>query len=339
MKLYNKQYTLPYWTMYIIDGLTLEVVYDSNVISDPAYPMLWNDEDVRRRLFYQRSFPTRVKWQAEPVGMRSSPLVALQPLDQLMWTGYDTSYAMYSIFVTVTIDHVKRGTITLTVGAANDFLYVWLDSRFLLFHPLIRSSVALQLNSTAFAVGSHTLTFVTVMMGVDKHTPDHTKFKGLAGGNITWDGEMLTDGQHLWYHQKGLNGELVLAQYGGGSWMRLPDIRPAWSWYCLEITTPVMRDADKLLLAAPPTYQLNMTAMGKGFVWINSHELNPYWLVNVPTSRCQSSCNRTGSLGTNFAYTLCKTGCGSFNQQGLYHVPADFLNAPGQSNRIIILRS
>jgi len=37
----GKRFRIAYWTMFIIDGLTLQVMYDSNVHSDPAYPQPW----------------------------------------------------------------------------------------------------------------------------------------------------------------------------------------------------------------------------------------------------------------------------------------------------------
>ena len=325
----GKRFVIPYWTLLIVDGLTLEVAFDSNTLTHPAYPMPWLDEGVQRRLFELRSLPSGVLWQAEPVGVQVVDAVTSEPVDQLMWSGYSTSYLLYSINVSITADVIKRGTGQLTVERANDFLYVWIDSTFQLSHPLIQSTTTLTLNTSTLTAGVHQLTLATVMMGTDNYTPDSGKHKGLAGGNITWEGDHLTDGQHTWHQQKGLTGERLHAPDRRGPWVPLPATRPAWSWYWLNLTTPVLdEDPTLLAVAPPPTYQLNLTTMGKGVMWINSHEVSLYWLAVVP-DQCQSTCNRTGTLGSDDPGTLCRTGCGEFYQRGLYHVPADWLQPAG----------
>ena len=222
----GKRFRIPYWTLLLIDGLSLDVVYDSNTDSDPQYPMPWVDEAVQRRLFALRSLPSAVTYQPEPVGVQRVDAVTTQPLDQLMLVGYQSSYLVYSVNVSVTAEQVRRGAVTLTVTAANDFLFVWLGDAFQLSHPLIDSPTRLTLNTSGLSPGSCVLTLVTCAMGVDNYTPDPTKHKGLAGANVSLDSDLLTDGHHSWRHQRGLSLERRLSTRAQETWAPLPPIPP-----------------------------------------------------------------------------------------------------------------
>ena len=80
-----------------------------------------------------------------------------------------------------------------------------------------------------------------------------------------------------------------------------------------------------------------MTAMSKGWMWVNGHELGLYWLSIIDDpSGCQRSCNRTSTLGLDSPTPLCRTGCGEYHQRGLYHVPADWLRPAGEANLVVL---
>ena len=329
----GQRFTIPYWTMFIIDGVTLEVVYDSNVRSDPSYLMPALSDDI---LQAYSTRPNSVRWQPEPARITAKPIRTMQPIDQLMTAGYTTSYVLYEVNVTVTDAQVKAGSVELTLSYVNDFVYVWLDDTFLFSSPLIDQPTNFTVDTSTVSAGVHRLTFVTVMMGVDNYTPDPSKRKGLAGGDILFDNTLISDDTD-WHQQLGLTGERHRLPHGAGDWQPVPANPPRWSWYYVNISTPEVSDETIAALAPVPTYQLNMSSMAKGWMWVNGHDLSLYWLATIDDSQgCQPSCNRTGTLGQDSPSPLCRTGCGGFYQRGLYHVPADWLRGPGEDNMIVL---
>ena len=334
----GKRFVIPYWTMLIVDGVTLDVVYDSNTMTDPSYPMPWTADAVQRRLRALSTRPTSVRWQAEATHITAAkPIVTALPIDQLMTAGYTTSYVLYEVNVTVSAAQVREGSVQLTLSYVNDVVYVWVDDAFQFASELIDRPTNRSVDTSALTPGLHRLTFVTVAAGVDNYTPDPSKHKGLAGGIVRFGSEVLTDASHSWHQQLGLTGELSRLPHGAGAWQPLPPNPPRWSWYELNISTPAVTDEELRAQAPPPTYQLNMTSMARGWTWVNGHELGLFWLARIDDpSGCQRSCNRTGSLGQDSPSPLCRTGCGEFYQRGLYHVPADWLRGPGESNTVIV---
>ena len=333
----GKRFLIPYWTLFIVDGVTLEVVYDSNTMSDVTYPMPELGDGMQRQLRALSTRPKEVRWQPEVVGITGKPIVSQQPIDQLMAAGYTTSYVLYEVNVSVTDSHLKAGSVQLTLSYVNDFVYVWLDDTFLFSSPLIDRLTNYSINASTLCSGAHRLRFATVMMGVDNYTPDPTKHKGLAGGIVRFGSELLTDGTYVWHQQLGLTGESLHVPDGAGRWQPIPAHSPRWSWYHINISTPHVADRALAAQMAPPTYQLNMTSMAKGWTWVNGHELGLYWLATVDDSAgCQRACNRTGTLGMDDPAPLCRSGCGEYYQKGLYHVPADWLNESGQANAVVV---
>ena len=168
VKLASRTFTIPYWTMLIIDGATLDVVYDSNTLTHPDYPIpLPNPPSVRAL----SSYPSGVAWQREPIGISTpQPIITALPIDQLMAANYTTSYVQYAINVSVTQAQVRDGGVLLKLSYANDFVYAWLDEQLVLVSELIDRPTSFLVNVSAVAPGMHQLTFVTDMMGTDNYT-------------------------------------------------------------------------------------------------------------------------------------------------------------------------
>ena len=348
-------FLIPYWTLFIIDGQTRQVVYDSNVMTDEggiaaAQPELFAiaSQQQQAQLFSARAFAEDVGYQPEPFhpSLPDSSLVrSALPIDQLLAVpSYTTSYVLYAVNVTVTADMVKAGATTLQLQSMQDYLYLWLDEAFLLSSPMIDGWTTLPVNlSSSLSAGLHTLTAVTNLMGVINYTPTPDQHKGLAGGDITWGSdEKLTDGSHRFTQQLGLLGEALGYHRGEGQWRPLSASSTSrWSWYRLSIPTPAVPAPLSSAVLAAPTYQLNMTAMRKGWIWVNGRELGLYWTsTTIPMGACQpaGSCNRTGSLNADDPGLLCQLNCGELYQRGLYHVPAAWLTEAGgpQPNSIVL---
>ena len=156
-------------------------------------------------------------------------------------------------------------------------------------------------------------------------------------------GKVLLDGVELldWKHSVGLLGEAI--DYGGVS--TITSIDPAkraelihdleghgdcsdLCWRQLSFVTDAMDSSA--------AYALDMTAFGKGTVWVNGHMLGRYWnaVAAGDTDAC-APCGEYEYTGEYQPDSMCRTGCGEASQR-FYKVPTAWLKKGGEANEVVL---
>merc|ERR1712130_267131 len=59
---------------------------------------------------------------------------------------------------------------------------------------------------------------------------------------------------------------------------------------------------------------------GKGYVWVNGHNLGRYWSIQA-----EGTCDACDYRGKFVAKNHCKVGCNTSRSQRFYHVPIDWV--------------
>ena len=286
----------------VVDGLVNTVLYDSNDISDIPIPPP------------QTGLPSTttntIVWYPEPIGQwASASVVARGPIEQLSLTHYTSIYLWYSTPVIVTQQQIDHGSLQLGLSNAGDYEYFYIDDNHVGngFGAGSLYEWTLPLSNIKHP-GNHTLNILSLTQGLNNYPLVGTTISRGLNGAIYWDTVNLTTSQ--WSHQPGTLGEYFRAYTDAGQkaipWKN--SSVPSGStmiWYKLDITTPrPVGDSTRA------TWQFDMSAMGKGELWVNGFMVGAYWSI--------------------------KDGSGQYSQR-YYHVPRDYLFPPGQSNLVVIL--
>lgn len=326
----GQQFTLPPWSVSVVDGASLAVLYNTATITATALPIAVESVQMQSRIVQQSlhaaaqifTIPEAIGYSKAPVQSSATPLESLSvTLDQ-------TDYLWYTLPIELTSAQITKGSVTLTVDNLNDVFYAFIDTTQLATGRSITSKTSFTLSVASFAVGSHLLSILALTNGLINYGAYlETTKRGLLG-SISIDGQALSpapSGQ--WSHYPFINGELL--QY------YLPQTSAPWN---SDISSAVGQPMTwwKVLLPQPPSnasngYALDLSSMGKGFAYVNGHHIGRYWLLKATASTC-SPCSYAGA----YDGSKCRTGCGDYSQQ-YYRVPEAWLRETGTQPVVVIL--
>ena len=250
------------------------------------------------------------------LGMGIPTVKAMTPQEQLNVTRDLTDYCTY------TTRQLWKGeanaTLSVDSGIANSFL-VFLDgayqgSCYNADHGWTTTKWQCQVVLGAVTVGSHTLSLVSVSLGIEngmnpEEVPYEAHYKGIqTSGSVKTAANDLSQG--VWVHRPYLTGEwlaLFTAEGRGsvqwqGQWQGL--IGQPLVWWSAPMPPLLLPTSGQWSLL------IDLTGMGRGHVYINGHDAGHYWLI---------------------------AGKGSqYPTQWLYHIPQDWL-IEGGPNRVTLI--
>ena len=336
----GQQWVLPAWSVTLLDGATQQVLFQTSRInsSAAALPAAAHSmhtmgllssavvhiaqEAVQAPKARAAVNADSLQHYAEPIGLsRDYTLTTVRPREQFNVTFDRTDYLWYVTAVNLTAADLSAPYLNLSLREVNEFVYVYMNGQptVLAFDTNVDRKTY-RLPTAGLAVGANWLQLLVVTMGMQNCCGGLEGFtRGLEGG-VAVNGRDLTD--NGWWQQPYLAGENSTAvdwQAGPGELFR------PLSWYQFTIATP------KAAPSALPSWQLDLSALGKGFIWFNGHPLGRYWDIRATNSRCEP-CDYRGNYGSE----KCRYDCGEPSLR-LYHVPRAWLAAEGQDNTLLVL--
>ncbi len=106
----NMTYTLPLWSVTIVDGATLQALYNTATIAQQHVAMAKaHDVRVEDRHTRKHTHATSISTWQEPIGAWNVPIVASKPLEQLNVTKDASDYLWYQTTVTLTQAEINAG--------------------------------------------------------------------------------------------------------------------------------------------------------------------------------------------------------------------------------------
>ena len=343
----GQQWMLPAWSVTLLDAGSLAVLYQTSAINESS------------RLNSTATTATTAPHAMQPMGVLSSAIVSavthdavsvpkaratisidsLQhfaepigislpnnvvttptPREQFNLTFDRTDYLWYVTSVDLSASDLSAVYINLTLSNVNEFVYVYFNSQpTLLAYDTNVDRRTYHIPTAVLKAGLNVLQLLVVTMGMQNCCGGLEGFTRGLEGSVAINGRDLTSGK--WQQQPYLAGENSTVEWQSGQGKLF---RPL-SWYQFTIESPQPAQSPM------PSWQLDMTAMGKGFVWFNGHPLGRYWDIRATQSRCEP-CDYRGSYGPD----KCRYDCEEPSLR-LYHVPRQWLAPAGDDNTLLVL--
>eukprot|EP00475_Leptophrys_vorax_P009092 TRINITY_DN1597_c0_g1_i1.p1 TRINITY_DN1597_c0_g1~~TRINITY_DN1597_c0_g1_i1.p1 ORF type:complete len:831 (-),score=183.81 TRINITY_DN1597_c0_g1_i1:74-2566(-) len=314
-------YIIPGWSVSLYDGCdsTMKFLYNTATISSPTFlpimkevQTLMGQESDEVLVIHKSSQSVQIEgWIQEPRYSVGDPRPSIRQqgaLEMLNFTHDATDWAWYSTNVTGPISNAK-----LCIATLHDTVAVFANGAFFGFdhssNPCFvisaqESAVEIRLLVSALGLPNYGAYFEVTSKGIT--------------GSVTLNGNSLDS--NTWVHQAGLFGESngYFSPFGSATAKWNADVQSAISssatWIKASFSTP----------AGDAPLALDLSTMGKGFVWVNGHGLGRYWNITA-TGSC-AACYNGGSYSPN----RCAAGCGQPSQR-YYHVPRDWLVSTGKN--------
>lgn len=295
----GRSYLLPPWSVTIVvDGST--VAFNTATLPPPTPPgpagsgphVTWT-------------------WAPEPVGALQVPDVrvtyAQSPLEQLSFTHDLSDYLWYS----TNFSGFSASGPHLFLVNANDYVRVFLDGQHI---GGVRGSVLSDLKLPDIGPGTHTLDLLSMTVGLTNGGAHQEAYVRGLTGSVTINLNDLTKAG--WSHVAGLLGERYQVYTPAGA------ARFAWN-ASLTVPRPMTWYSGSFFMGTIPTasgFGIDLSAMGKGFVWLNGHPIGRYWNIIGDQSLC-STCDYRGT----YTSEKCRVDCGRPSQT-VYALAREFLN-------------
>ena len=341
----GQQWLLPAWSVTLVDAASSTVLYQTSRINSTATTGATHSmqtmgllssaivssiahESVAAPKARATADIASLQHFAEPIGLSLPNVVTTAtPQEQFNLTHDRTDYLWYVTTINLTAADLTTATTTgatvylnLTLTTVNEFVYIFFNSQpTLLAFDVNVDQRTYRIPVAGLVVGMNVLQLLVVTMGMQNCCGGLEGFTRGLEGHVSVNGRDLTHGQ--WQQQPYLAGEnsTVSWQSGPGTLFR------PLTWYQFTIPSPTPAPSPL------PSWQLDMSAMGKGFIWLNGHPLGRYWDIRATQSRCEP-CDYRGSYGPD----KCRYDCEEASLR-LYHVPRQWLAPVGQDNTLVVL--
>ncbi|KJE94952.1 beta-D-galactosidase [Capsaspora owczarzaki ATCC 30864] len=235
------------------------------------------------------------------------------PLEQIDQTLDHTDYLWYSTsYVSSSATYAQ-----LSLPQITDVAYVYVNGKF------VTVSWSGNVSATVSLVaGPNTIDILSLTMGLDNGGDILSEYNcGLLGGVYLGSVNLTENG---WWHQTGVVGErnaiFLPENLKKVAWTTPAVLNTGLTWYKSSFDVP--RDSQAPLA-------LDLTGMGKGYVWVNGHNLGRYWPTILATNWPCDVCDYRGTYDAPH----CKQGC-NMPSQTHYHVPREWLQA---ENNVLVL--
>jgi len=249
-----------------------------------------------------------------------------------------SDYLTYTASVQLTEFDIKLQNIILTLPMRCESLFIFLNGKWQtnIFNQDTEFNVNVTLNITDFNLKINDtiqLKLVSATMGLDNYgTHLETIGRGLAfqpNDTVMFNGKNIVSNK--WNHQIGLIGEDK--QYFNPNnntnlpWKSISNQSLSnFNWYRLKFESPT-----NLINNSNNLYQINMTGMYKGLLYINGYNIGRYLTINAPKKDPIPPCDYRGPYNPS----KCRYDWGKPTQI-LYHFSAHLLNNNGNQNELII---
>jgi len=242
-------------------------------------------------------------------------LVDQQPREQISYTHDKTDYLWYRREVKTS----RKAAVTLEIAEFFDFVSVFADGNYVGFSTGPNATFSLPVTphgAVNISILSSTVGLINYGVFLESDR------RGLLG-QIYVGLKNIRKG--VWYHESGLLGEHlnIPSNPGAVTWLQNWDdkaVQKALTWY---------KASFKMNFQPTDKFALDLSSMGKGFVWINGKCIGRYFSTEA-IGDCDD-CDYAGPYNPS----KCRTDCGSISQI-FYHVPTDWLKS-NDLNTIIIM--
>jgi hypothetical protein len=273
------------------------------------------------------------------------------PIEQLSLTGDSTDYLWVTAEVQYDESSGKRATRTTPTlsfdvgGAGGTAMHVFVNGKRLPDADRFDPAVPIphpggvqhkKFHDVPLQQGTNSLKVLFTSMGLQNYGPYLERVKVGIVSDMEVDGVAIR-GEKPYSHFVGLVGEqqnFFGHELSSKPWqvtgvkteaVHTEDSVQPLSWYKGSLDLP--KSLPKEFRPA-----LDMSAFGKGQVWVNGHMVGRFWDIRAPERGC-SACDEATYTGSyNPAY--CRTGCGEASQR-YYKIPADWLYVD-QANTIVV---
>ena len=322
-------FTVRAWSVSILDLTKPTVVYNSHTLSAATIAAADRYQQRLARPLSSWS-PTSAdvfQWRDTSAPWPSADVLTQPaPAEQLNATQYRSQYLWY---VTNFTTRSVSDTVTLGLSAVADRFQAFVDgSDALATGGVVRALTNFSLSTPGLLAGLHTLRVRCALIGLDNVDQGQSfhDTKGLLGSVLVNGVDATSNG---WQHVVGLHGEQLRVFDGGrAEWTPYNGTdmqRPGGVWLRFTMPAPAVVGDP-----ATATWQLDMSAMQRGLVWVNGFNVGNYWNIRA-TSGC-GACKYEGGYDPE----SCRTDCGQPSQRK-YHVPRDVLRVQSaQSNEVVL---
>ncbi|CAF0968528.1 unnamed protein product [Rotaria sordida] len=351
VKLEDSFYTVSAWSALIIDGHSKAVVYNSANLSDNTpfklataqFKNFSSIEYIPEPSLNSLVFKNSNKYESKKSSFHASlPVTNTTVMQEHYSTTLDKSdYLTYTTSVQLTEFDIELQNITLTLPMRCESLFIFLNRKWQtsIFNQQKEINVSVILNITDLNLKTYDtieLKLVGATMGLDSYGIHfETLGRGLAfqpNDTVMFNGKNIISNK--WNYQTGLIGEDK--QYFNPNnntnlpWKpisnQLSTKLSNFNWYRLKFQTPA-----NLVSNSNNLYQVNMTGMYKGLLYMNGYSLGRYLTINAPNKDHVPPCDYRGSYDPS----KCRYDWGKPTQI-LYHFSAHLLNKNGIDNELII---
>lgn len=348
----NSTYRISAWSALIIDGQSKEVVYNSSDLSDnQPFEFVTGQFNNFSSIEYlpepslSSSIDTINNHQYPPAKSSfymSLPVTNTTVMQEQYSTTLDQSdYLTYTTIIPLISSDIELKTMNLTLPMRCESLFIFLNGKWQtsIFTQKEELFVNVTFNTTDLNVKDNTtieLKLVSATMGLPSYGVHlERQGRGLAfqlNDTVIFNGRNIISNQ--WNYRIGLTGEDE--QYFNPinntnlPWKplanRSSDQTNNFNWFRLKFPTP-----SNLLPNSSNLYQVNMTGMYKGLLYLNGYSLGRYLTITAPTKDPIPPCDYRGVYDPS----KCRYDWGKPTQI-LYHFSAHLLEQNGNENELII---
>lgn len=344
----NTSYRISAWSALIIDGNSKLVVYNSSDLSDnePFQFVTKQLSDFSSIDYVPEPSLTSTTVHIHPSRKFSFhsnlPVTNTTVMQEHYSTTLDQSdYLTYTTVIPLTDSDIQSKNITLTLPMRCESLFIFLNSTWQtsIFTQKEELLVHVNFNLSSFDLKVNTsieLKFVGATMGLPSYGIHlERQGRGLAfqsNDTVMFNGRNIIDNK--WNYTIGLIGE-DQQYFNPANNTKLPwkpmtnrssDQAKNFNWYRLKFPTPA-----NLIPNCSNLYQVNMTGMSKGLLYLNGYSLGRYLTINAPDKDPIPPCNYRGVYDPS----KCRYDWGKPTQI-LYHFSGHLLNTNSTENELII---
>lgn len=329
---------VPAWSVSILTGSSVET-YDvfntknfiENITPNKLSPTIVEDFKLTFLSSTQETVPSTICSAASS----ESALCSATPREQLSVTKDTTDYLWYTTsipFKTLTI--LSDGSYGVTLkftrgGGGGEIFYVYIDGT-IVHNTGISNSEKRKLElSIILPPGTYseylTLSILSVSMGLQNYGPYLEKISVGIISTVTANDYVLVD----YAHSVGLQSANSVGYSFSHIRTSLQTTCEGLCWYQLTFLTPVSLSGRKAVA-------LDLSSMGKGFLYVNGHMLGRFW--NITSGGINGySCDPCDEMSYSGSYSesKCRTGCSSLSQR-YYKLPSDWLSPYGEVNSLVV---
>ncbi|CAF3541376.1 unnamed protein product [Adineta steineri] len=351
VELAGSSYTVSAWSALIIDGHSKAIVYNSANLSDNTpiklitaqFKNFSSIQYLPEPSLISSIFTNNNKYKLKKSSFHATlPVTNTRVMQEHYSTTLDKSdYLTYTTSIQLNESDINRENLTLRLPMRCESLFIFLNGKWQtsIFTQANEFNVTTILNITDFKLKPYStveLKLVGATMGLDSYgTHLESMGRGLAfklSDTVIFNGKNIVSNK--WNYQIGLIGEdkeyfnpinntnLPWKPISNQSSNKLSN----FNWFRLTFQTPV-----NLINSSSNLYQVNMTGMYKGLLYINGYSLGRYLTIKAPTKDPIPPCDYRGSYDPS----KCRYDWGEPTQI-LYHFSTHLLNNNGKENELII---